>query len=90
MATTWEEAAAELVEALASYFADPAPIDIDKVRGARDVLFKTEGTDIRLWPIIAYAAIAELRDRGEWDSTHMTAYLRHLLRSHFHPRPNGL
>ena len=75
MATTWEESAAELVEALASYFADPAPIDIDKVRDARDRLFKTEGTDIRLWPIIAYAAIAELRDRGEWDSKHMTDLL---------------
>jgi predicted DNA-binding protein YlxM (UPF0122 family) len=75
MPTTWEESAEDLVKALASYFADPTPIDIVKVREERDILFRTEGTDIRVWPAIAYSAIAELRDRGEWDSERMTDLL---------------
>lgn len=75
MPTTWEDAAASWVDELASYFADPESMDVNRVRQARDILFASEGTEQYAWPAIAYAAIAELRERGEWSNKHMTELL---------------
>lgn len=71
MPTTWEDAAAEKVEELSANFADAAPINVEKVQAARDILFRTEGAEVRVWPAIAYAAISELRHRNQWDTQNM-------------------
>jgi len=71
MPTTWEGAAEHWVNELAAYFGDPQPININRLRQTRDILFESEGANTQAWSAIAYAAIAELRDRGEWGNKQM-------------------